>query len=70
MTIKELACRVISGELDFGLSDHKKFLEELQSIPSIGPWTAQYISLRARGSTDAFGGRSCNQESLLRIALH
>ena len=54
MTIKELACWVISGELDFGLSDDKKFLEELQSIPGIGPWTAQYIALRARGSADVF----------------
>lgn len=54
MTIKELACRVISGELDFGFPDDKKFLEELQSIPSIGPWTAQYIALRARGSVDVF----------------
>ena len=54
MTIKELACQVLSGELDFGLSDDKKFLEELQSIPGIGPWTAQYIALRARGSADVF----------------
>ena len=54
MTTKELACRVISGELDFGFPDDKKFLEELQSIPSIGPWTAQYIALRARGSVDVF----------------
>ena len=54
MTIKELACRVISGELDFGFPDDKKFLEELQSIPSIGLWTAQYIALRARGSVDVF----------------
>ena len=31
-----------------------KILEELQSIPGICPWTAQYIALRARGSVDVF----------------
>ena len=29
-------------------------LEELMALPGIGPWTAQYIALRAFGDADAF----------------
>ena len=54
LTIKELARRVSTGELDFGLPGHDSFQEALLSIPGIGPWTAQYIALRARGNPDAF----------------
>ena len=54
LTIKELARRVSAGELDLGSTDDDTFIEELLVIPGIGPWTAQYIELRARSNADAF----------------
>jgi AraC family transcriptional regulator of adaptative response / DNA-3-methyladenine glycosylase II len=53
--IRALARAVRDGKIDLkapcGLADFEKRLTEL---PGIGPWTAQYVALRALGEPDAF----------------
>ena len=42
-------------EINFeSVIDPEKFLATLCEIPGIGPWTAQYIAMRALGEPDAF----------------
>lgn len=56
-TIREFSRLVASGELDLLLpQDPDLVMKQLLSIPGIGPWSAEYISLRALGNTDAFPG--------------
>ncbi len=53
--IREIARRVASHEIDLLTpQDDDTVRAQLLSIPGIGPWSAEYISLRAFGSTDAF----------------
>ncbi len=53
--IHALATAVASGRLRFdALLDVERTLEELVSIPGIGPWTAQYLAMRALHLPDAF----------------
>lgn len=52
--IREMSRRVASGELRFDIPDEDEFMDAVTSIPGIGPWTAQYISLRARTNPDSF----------------
>jgi AraC family transcriptional regulator, regulatory protein of adaptative response / DNA-3-methyladenine glycosylase II len=50
-----LARAVATGALDLGpCTDVDATLARLQALPGIGPWTAQYISLRALGWPDAW----------------
>ncbi|MEY2874555.1 MAG: hypothetical protein RLZZ373_1926 [Pseudomonadota bacterium] len=50
-----LARAVASGALDLGpCTDLDAMLARLQGLPGIGPWTAQYIALRALGWPDAW----------------
>jgi AraC family transcriptional regulator of adaptative response / DNA-3-methyladenine glycosylase II len=51
-TLRELSRRAAKGELDF---DSAWLLrDQLLDIPGIGPWTAEYICLRAASDPDAF----------------
>ena len=53
--IRELASAVCAEELRFdGSMDAPTFLERIVRISGIGPWTAQYIALRALNDPDAF----------------
>jgi len=53
--IKSLAIAVRDGELRFdGSMGTEAFVERIVQIPGIGPWTAQYIALRALNDPDAF----------------
>jgi 3-methyladenine DNA glycosylase/8-oxoguanine DNA glycosylase len=53
--IQELARRVAAGDLEISAAmDHAALRRELCSIPGIGPWTAEYIALRAGRDADAF----------------
>jgi AraC family transcriptional regulator of adaptative response / DNA-3-methyladenine glycosylase II len=55
-TLCELSSRLASGDLvleDDG-ADRAAVRERLLAIPGIGPWTADYILLRALGDPDAF----------------
>ncbi len=54
-TIRALARAVCEGRIGFeGVVDSDAFLARLCEIPGIGPWTAQYVAMRALGEPDAF----------------
>jgi AraC family transcriptional regulator, regulatory protein of adaptative response / DNA-3-methyladenine glycosylase II len=54
-TIRAFAQAVCSGRISFeGIIDSADFLDRLCEIPGIGPWTAQYVAMRALGEPDAF----------------
>ena len=53
--IQELARRVAAGDLALSPDmDHAALRRELCAIRGIGPWTAEYIALRAGRDPDAF----------------
>jgi AraC family transcriptional regulator of adaptative response / DNA-3-methyladenine glycosylase II len=54
-TIQCLARAVCGGEISFGtVTDNDALLSRLGEIPGIGPWTTQYVAMRALGEPDAF----------------
>jgi AraC family transcriptional regulator of adaptative response / DNA-3-methyladenine glycosylase II len=54
-SLKNLARVVARGEIDLGPgADPTATIERLVELPGIGPWTAEYIALRALGWPDAF----------------
>ncbi|WP_439888242.1 DNA-3-methyladenine glycosylase family protein [Pseudomonas sp. MBLB4123] len=54
-TLQHFAAQVASGALRLDLEDGREALiERLCALPGIGPWTAEYIALRAFGEADAF----------------
>lgn len=54
-TIRRLAAAFADGRIDLGAVDGLAGAEEmLCRVPGIGPWTAQYIAMRALGDPDAF----------------
>src|SRR5206468_11411597 len=54
-TIRELSRRVASGDLDLSdAQDPVAFRQMIRGIKGVGAWSAEYISLRAIGDTDAF----------------
>jgi AraC family transcriptional regulator of adaptative response / DNA-3-methyladenine glycosylase II len=52
-TIQELAKRVTSGEIRFD-ADVDALRNALLAVPGIGPWTVEYVAMRALGEPDAF----------------
>lgn len=53
--ISELSQMVVDGDVSFDTgSDSNQLKKSLLSIRGIGPWTAEYIALRAMGDPDAF----------------
>ena len=54
-TISLLAKEVAEGRLKLEAgADVALTMEQLQTIPGIGPWTANYIAMRALSHPDAF----------------
>jgi AraC family transcriptional regulator, regulatory protein of adaptative response / DNA-3-methyladenine glycosylase II len=54
-TIRALARRVAEGGLSFGASSDPVMTRRvLKDVPGIGPWTAEYIAMRAFRDCDAF----------------
>ena len=54
-TLQHFAAQVASGDLHLDIQDgYTAFVERLCALPGIGPWTAEYIALRAFGEVDAF----------------
>jgi AraC family transcriptional regulator of adaptative response / DNA-3-methyladenine glycosylase II len=54
-SIRELSRLVSEGKLDLHTpQDAETMHRSLLAIPGIGPWSAEYIRLRALGDTDAF----------------
>lgn len=54
-TVRTIAQAVLDGRVDFHV-EHTlgEFVARWTALPGIGPWTAQYIALRALGHPDAF----------------
>jgi AraC family transcriptional regulator of adaptative response / DNA-3-methyladenine glycosylase II len=53
--IRQFARAVASGEVAFDAAvDSEAFQQKLCSLPGIGPWTAQYVAMRALSDPDAF----------------
>ncbi len=54
-TLRSMAQAVIDGRIDFRAGQHlDTFIREFTSLPGIGPWTAQYVAMRALRQPDAF----------------
>ena len=54
-TMRALAVAVLDGKVSFeGVLDSQRFEQQLCEVRGIGPWTAQYIAMRALGDPDAF----------------
>jgi AraC family transcriptional regulator of adaptative response / DNA-3-methyladenine glycosylase II len=54
-TIFELARALMQKDLDFSFGVQPEAeMQKLMVVPGIGPWTAQYIAMRAMGWPDAF----------------
>ncbi|MHA6493614.1 DNA-3-methyladenine glycosylase family protein [Pseudomonas borbori] len=54
-TLQHFAAQIASGELLLDMSQGSaQLIERLCALPGIGPWTAEYIALRAFGEPDAF----------------
>jgi AraC family transcriptional regulator of adaptative response / DNA-3-methyladenine glycosylase II len=51
--LRALAGAVTEGSLDFG-APAEEATAALAALPGFGPWTAQYVALRALGEPDAF----------------
>jgi AraC family transcriptional regulator of adaptative response / DNA-3-methyladenine glycosylase II len=51
--VKSLARAVLERRVDFGAAP-AEVAAALARLPGIGPWTAQYVALRALGDRDAF----------------
>lgn len=49
----DMASRVASGGLRFG-ADPREVRRRLLSVKGIGPWTVEYVAMRALGDRDAF----------------
>lgn len=54
-TILELAQALVSGRVELSPSAAPEaFIEDLQALPGIGPWTAHYLAMRVLHWPDAF----------------
>ena len=51
-TLRALARAALDGDVDFGATP-AELAAALTAVPGIGPWTAQYVLLRALGEPDA-----------------
>jgi AraC family transcriptional regulator, regulatory protein of adaptative response / DNA-3-methyladenine glycosylase II len=51
-TLHALARAVLEGRIDFGAAP-EEVAQALAAVPGIGPWTAQYVALRALAEPDA-----------------
>lgn len=64
--INKFSQMVINNELNISVGREYQFLrDKLLSIKGVGPWTADYIALRAMGEPDAFPG----EDLILKRAL-
>lgn len=55
-TVQGLAQALSDGILQLDGGDPKDTVEQLLELPGIGPWTAQYIAMRALGDPNALPG--------------
>jgi AraC family transcriptional regulator of adaptative response / DNA-3-methyladenine glycosylase II len=56
-TIRRVSAAVANGDIRFDLAqDPDEFCRTLTAIKGIGPWTAEYVAMRALKNPDAFPG--------------
>jgi len=54
-TLHALGCALASGEIVLARgADRERVRTQLLALPGIGPWTADYVLMRALGDTDVF----------------
>lgn len=53
-TVQALAAAVADGLALDPAGDHAQIRDRLLAVPGIGPWTADYLAVRALGDRDAF----------------
>lgn len=54
-SIRSLAEKLLSGEIDLaGRTDPQKEMKKLLALPGFGPWTVNYVAMRALSWPDAF----------------
>jgi AraC family transcriptional regulator, regulatory protein of adaptative response / DNA-3-methyladenine glycosylase II len=54
-TLRALCAALRDGDVDLGPgSDRARVRRDLLALPGIGPWTVEYIAMRALGDPDAF----------------
>jgi AraC family transcriptional regulator of adaptative response / DNA-3-methyladenine glycosylase II len=54
-TLHALGCALASGEIELTRGgDYERVCAQLLALPGIGPWTADYVLMRALGDTDVF----------------
>ncbi len=54
LTVHRLAQTIVDGTLKLEPLNRSQSIEQLHALPGIGPWTAQYIAMRALGDPNAF----------------
>ncbi len=65
-TIREVSRQILNSRLSLAVNqDAEDFKAQLLAAPGLGPWSAEYITLRALGDTDAFP----NTDLILKRAL-
>ena len=66
--IRNLARAVRDGQINFhAVMDSAAFVTQLQALPGIGSWTAEYIAMRALGEPDAFPSGDVGLLRALRV---
>jgi DNA-3-methyladenine glycosylase II len=79
-TLQRVAAAVASGELSLNVShgDTDQLRRQLLAMPGIGPWTVEYIAMRAWRDQDAWPASdlvlmnlmTAQEPNLIRLALH
>lgn len=54
LALREMAKRVVNGEVELSTHDTVQLVAQLVAIKGIGAWTAQYVAMRAGNDPDAF----------------
>jgi len=65
-TLVALGAAVAEGRIALDSDDPPAIAAALQSLPGIGPWTAQYVVMRALGDPDAFPSGDLGLQKALR----
>ncbi len=54
-TLRAVCAKIAAGDVDLGIgADRVDARRRLVQIPGVGPWTAEYIAMRALADPDAF----------------
>lgn len=52
--LRAVSRAVLDGSVDLGAGDPAELVEQLTRVKGVGPWTAQYVAMRAANDPDAF----------------